>query len=1062
MKHVISFLLLCLLTHGILPRALAKHTLSEVVAVNLGGPFDKDGDLSSWVEIHNDTSQQTDLKNWYLTDDPDNLTKWRIPTRKVPAHGHALLFLSGKDFGSLFLEEVHANFTLSLSTDYLALVEPDGVTIAHAFEDLPSQRPGFSYGIDADGEATFFAKGTPGEPNEKPIDGFVKDTKFSIDRGFFTEPFQVEITTGTPGATIYYSTNGQEPGEGSLFTGPIEHLYSGPITIDKTTVLRAVAFKEGLGQSDIDTQTYIFTQDVAKQSTMRTSITESEEWGPLMDDALTSIPSISIVIDDDDHLVKRGGGQTPFMGTTVNDYESKVSVEWLNGDGSDGFQVDAGVSRFGGYYTDHQKYSYRFQFRKKYGTPTLKYPVFRGHENGRAPVETFDSLNLRSGSHDMQARGAYLSNRFCDDTMLEMGGMAPHGRFVHVYINGNYNGHYHLRERWNAAMHASYFGGSEDDYDAINRNDNFTADAKAFDGDQVYWKELEVLARNGSPWESLQGHIDLKDYYEFMMVWSSGNSESEMQAVGSKALGVPFTFYMKDADGWLVPSAFNSGRTRWLVTGPGRFNTLLRQEKHSDHQIFLADLIHQHFTHDGAMTADKMVARLQRRVDELETAFIAESARWGKYTPDAWRRYQQNIMNRHFSNLATNMLKIFKDIDAYPKDIQTPSFNQRGGTITPGFTLKISAGSLFNPEPGFFFYTLDGTDPRLPGGARSEAALVYDKETNGLQLDDTVTVKARTFRTSLFNSGVWSPLIEATFHIGERPQPGDLVISEIHYRPAKPSAEEVAAGFDKRSFFEFIEIYNRSDHAVSLHEVSLTNGVRFHFQESEGTHLAPHEVVLVVANQQAFALRYGNELPVAGAFEGFKLDDGGEALRLTRRDGVVLQELRYHDKDPWPESADGDGPSLTLKSPQSRSSDEPSSWMASATMGGSPGTVPASGAEFDHPDEWDQDGDGMTALLEEALGSSDTDPLSGPRNLTLRRVTEGSETHWTIHATRGQINGFTYELELSHDLDTWQTAEEVFEAPSMEDADGLTWRARHPVSSEARTSLFIRLKVTRS
>ena len=111
----------------------------------------------------------------------------------------------------------------------------------------------------------------------------------------------------------------------------------------------------------------------------------------------------------------------------------------------------------------------------------------RGHERGVAPVEEFDSLNLRSGSHDMKQRGAYLSNRFVDDTMLEMGGIAPHGRFVHVYINGNYNGQYHLRERWNAAMHASYFGGNEEDYDAINRNDNFTNDAKAFDGNQDYW-----------------------------------------------------------------------------------------------------------------------------------------------------------------------------------------------------------------------------------------------------------------------------------------------------------------------------------------------------------------------------------------------------------------------------------------------------------------------------------------------------------------------------------------------------------------------------------------------
>ncbi|MEM7387405.1 MAG: CotH kinase family protein, partial [Verrucomicrobiota bacterium] len=701
-------------------------------------------------------------------------------------------------------------------------------------------------------------------------------------------------------------TNGRDPGKGSIFTGPIEAIYEGPITIDRTTVLRAAAHKAGLGPSNIDTQTYIFTKDVAEQSTMQKAIVDDDVWGPQMDEALTSIPTISIAIDDDEHLVKRGQGQTRFEGTTLNDYESKVSVEWLNGDGSKGFQTDAGVSRFGGYYTDHGKYSYRFQFRKKYGNATLKYPVFRGHENGLAPAEEFDSLNLRSGSHDMQARGAYMSNRFVDDSMLEMGGIAPHGRFVHVYINGSYNGQYHLRERWNAAMHASYFGGSEEDYDAINRNDNFTQDAKAFDGNQDYWKEVEALARGDSPWEALQGHVDLKDYYEFMMVWSSGNSESEMQAVGSKTLGVPFTFYMKDADGWLIRSAHSGGRGRFMINGPGRFNTELRSEKHIDHQMFLADLIHKHFTNGGAMTPEQTIPRLQRRVDEIKTAFIAESARWRKHKPDAWLDFQQDVMDRHFSSLADRMLDMFESIDAYPDNILAPVPNQQGGAIEAGFMLKMSAGTLFKPEKGDFFYTLDGSDPRLPGGKKSEDALLYERQGPGLELTETVTVKARTFRPSLFSNGTWSPLMEATFHIGEKPVPGDLVISEIHYRPVPPSEEEIAAGFESRGSFEFIELYNRSDSMVSLSEVAFVDGVRFVFNGGDVMQLAPGRAAVVVANRDAFEYRYGTDLPVAGEYTGFRLSDGGEDLRLSREDGVILQELEYNDKEPWPTVADGE------------------------------------------------------------------------------------------------------------------------------------------------------------
>ncbi|MDC1206674.1 CotH kinase family protein, partial [Akkermansiaceae bacterium] len=122
-------------------------------------------------------------------------------------------------------------------------------------------------------------------------------------------------------------------------------------------------------------------------------------------------------------------------------------------------QVNAGVVRFGGAFTNFAKRSIRLHFRSEYGPSRLKFPLYDGHDYKTPPVENFDALDLRAGNHDMVARGAYLSNRFTDDSMLDMGQIAPHGRFVHLYFNGNYRGQYHVRERWAAAMLASYFPG---------------------------------------------------------------------------------------------------------------------------------------------------------------------------------------------------------------------------------------------------------------------------------------------------------------------------------------------------------------------------------------------------------------------------------------------------------------------------------------------------------------------------------------------------------------------------------------------------------------------------
>ena len=72
----------------------------------------------------------------------------------------------------------------------------------------------------------------------------------------------------------------------------------------------------------------------------------------------------------------------------------------------------------------------------------------------------------------MNQRGFYMFNRFTDDTMLDMGNLNPHGRFIHLYLNGTYWGQYHLRERWSADMLAQYLGGEKEDYEAINGNWN--------------------------------------------------------------------------------------------------------------------------------------------------------------------------------------------------------------------------------------------------------------------------------------------------------------------------------------------------------------------------------------------------------------------------------------------------------------------------------------------------------------------------------------------------------------------------------------------------------------
>ena len=546
----------------------------------------------------------------------------------------------------------------------------------------------------------YFLNPTPGTLNGERIDGLVSDTKFNVNRGFYEEAFELEISTKTEGAEIRYTLDGTVPSETR------GEVYKSPITINKTTVIRAMAHRSGYSTTNIDTQTYLFPEDVVNQPRMRASVTQSQTFGPQMIDSLKSVPTVSIVTDN----------PSPFMneGSANMRRESPASVEMIFPDGTPGFQENGGLKHFGGYYTNFPKKSFRIGFRSQYGDTKLNYPMFDGFDYKHyPPTDRFDVMDLRSGSHDMQSRGAYMSNRFTDDSMLEMGNLAPHGRFVHVYLNGIYWGQYHLRERWNADMASSYFGGPKADYDAVNLNDGFRNDEKVYDGTGVLWNEVKELARSSNAWELNENHIDFANLIDFMLLWVSGDSESEVRLLGSKAQGQPFRFQMKDADGFLR----NPGKA---VNHPGPHNLMSSSliRKNPDYAMLVADRIHLHFFNDGALTPERNIARLQKRVDEARLGFIAESARWGSRFREyqSWLDYQKSLINNHFPRLTENMIKKFRAAGMYPSLI-SPVFNQHGGSIPVGSGITMSTNTFA------IYYTTDGSDPRFSGGAINPQAI---------------------------------------------------------------------------------------------------------------------------------------------------------------------------------------------------------------------------------------------------------------------------------------------------------------------------------------------------
>jgi hypothetical protein len=155
------------------------------------------------------------------------------------------------------------------------------------------------------------------------------------------------------------------------------------------------------------------------------------------------------------------------------------------------------------------------------------------------------------------------------------------------------------------------------------------------------------------------------------------------------------------------------------------------------------------------------------------------------------------------------------------------------------------------------------------------------------------------------------------------------------YHPAPPSVSEIAAGFSNDDEFEFIEIGNVSGKTLLLDGIRFTKGIDMTLEGS----LPPGAAALLVANREAFEFRYGDGFNILGEWQnGDRLDNGGELIRLRDARNRIIQEFTYDDRGLWPQSPDGNGPSLVLIAPASfPNHDLAGNWRPSSTPGGNPG-----------------------------------------------------------------------------------------------------------------------------
>lgn len=973
MNSIVRNLLLVLGVIGVRLAVLADADvyINEFMAANGKTLKDSNGDYSDWIEIYNAGPDSVNLGGWTLTDTPNNLTKWAFPSTNLAANSYLVVFASGKN-RAVTGAELHTNFALDADGEYLALVDAEGNVVSEFAPAYPQQFVDVSYGWRM-GRMYYFPQPTPRAANIGGYNSFVADPMFSHERGFYTNAFDLVLTTATADATIVFTTNGSVPSLTATSTNGL--VYTGPIRIDRTIVVRAAGFKQGYQPSNVCTHSYLFVDDIVNQSptglapwpgwpnkgTMSTGqimdygmdpdIVNHPKYRDTIKGDLLTIPSFSVVMDLND-LFSTSTGIYANPGQDGRAWERKCSLELIYPDGHKGFQINCGIRIRGGYSRsgNNPKHAFRLFFREVYGAPKLEYPLF-----GDSGAERFDCFDLRtaqnySWSFEGDSRCTHLRDQFSRDTQLDMGHQGERGGFYHLYINGQYWGLYNTCERPEASYGASYFGGRKEDYDVIKVSPDNGYTIGATDGNMTNWTRLYNICKagltNNATYEMILGNnpdgtrnpsyprlIELDNLIDYMLViLYTGNLDAPISnflgnekpnnfyAVRNRLGNDGFRFVAHDSEHTLLNvnesriGPYSAGNTSVNYSNPQWI--WQKMWTNTEFAVVMADRVHKHFFNGGALTPEACTARLMRRKNEIDRAIVGESARWGdskRATPltrDDWLAAVNTILNSFIPGRTQVVLNQLRSKNLYPS-VVAPSFNKHGGTVNKGFTLNITAPS------GTIYYTLDGSDPRLRGGAVSPTAIPY---TGPVVINESTLVKSRVLSGTL-----WSALNEAEFIVIQTYS--NLLITEIMYHP--PDEGDIDG-----DAFEFIELKNANPFGIDISGVRFVSGIKYEFPR--GTRLGPGEFVVLVADPAAFALKYPG-VRIGGVYEG-RLANGGERVTIVHAAGAPLFSVEYKDKPPWPAAADGIGFSIVSCAQNSNPDpDDPLNWRASTRIGGSPG-----------------------------------------------------------------------------------------------------------------------------
>ena len=476
------------------------------------------GNSYDWVELRNYSSQPVDISLWGLSDNPAKPRKWQFPEGTViPAGSYLGVYMSGLNgkIGSYY----HANFSLSATEgETVVLSDPNGTILDRC--PLGEQYSDLSYGR-MDSSSGFYYMTTPTPGSENMHSGYLEHLRtpsFSMPGGLYESGKTFELTLSCePGATIYYTLDCSTPDPAKLGTstytvdpqftryvsGTTETLkYTGPIKLNETTVVRAVAAKDGQLSSLVETQTYFF--GVSHTMEVISLVADPRDlWG-----YTTGIYVMGPNATAEYPYGSAGRGANFWM-----DWEKPANVELYALNGDTVLSQGCGIKLHGQFSRTEKQKSIKVIARAKYGQSRFNAKLFPNRE-----YTEYQSFILRQSGQDLD------KTRMRDSILTSLAAgldvMYQDTELSIVYLNGVYWGHYNMRERINTYSICQWEGW---DFSLRDKIDLLKANDTVMQGSNKTWKEFkEWYTKNGIDTAEELAHarqyIDVENYLNYVAV----------------------------------------------------------------------------------------------------------------------------------------------------------------------------------------------------------------------------------------------------------------------------------------------------------------------------------------------------------------------------------------------------------------------------------------------------------------------------------------------------------------------------------------------------------------